>query len=464
MIAAELVTLTDTSEGFATVLTARGPGTGINRMQVTVRNEDAVTKYGVREVIEDFPDAVNAADLLAKAQARLAEVSDPAKLQQLTVRVSGHTEPFRLGQRVRVSDGELGFATTAQVTGIDADESSTTLTLGDAPASLLDVINAKDAEERRDVALGLPAPVSVQLIPAPTGLTVQVTLGANSRAVGVEVHVSPVNGFIPDVSTLAARGPGARFEIEGLPTAIRQFVRVRAYDDRGNFSPFTDQISNAARGVGTAELVVGQIDITNAERANAALSVKTSAGAEVLRLGNIAGKAGVPAGTQYGLWGTAGSGVFIEGLPLIVHAEDYGSNSMLSGLVAGLAPGTSIALSGTGSAIPITIPPIPDGYRMRAVWIGNGLDLYLRLLNPSEVQRGYGVPERWGAAIELRRSDNTWSPTPWSDPVGTQYTALRFSSGGRVTVIKTTPASARSPEFWFTPQGTVLLMFVPRNI
>lgn len=331
MTTAELVTLTDTSDGFATILTARGPGTGINRTQTTIRNETAITKYGPRETIEDFPDAVDAADLLAKAQARLAELSNPAKFQQLTVRVSGHPEPFRLGQRIRVSDGELGFTTTAKITSIDADETSTTLTLGDAPASLLDVINAKDAEERRDIALGLPTPVSVQLVPTPTGMTVLVTLGANSRAVGVEVHVSPVNGFTPDVSTLAARGPGVRFVIEGLATAIRHFVRVRAYDDRGNFSPFTDQLSTAARGVGTAELVVGQIDITNAERANAALSVKTSAGAEVLRLGNITGKAGVPSGTQYGLWGDQGTGVFIRGvLELIEIGEGSGSYTMTS--------------------------------------------------------------------------------------------------------------------------------------
>lgn len=311
MTTAELVTLTDTSEGFATILIARGPGTGINRTQTTIRNETAITEYGPRETIEDFPDAVDAADLLAKAQARLAELSNPAKFQQLTVRVSG--QPFRLGQRIRVSDGELGFTTTAKITGIDADETSTTLTLGDAPASLLDVINAKDAEERRDIALGLPTPVSVQLVPTPTGMTVLVTLGANSRAVGVEVHVSPVNGFTPDVSTLAARGPGVRFVIEGLATAIRHFVRVRAYDDRGNFSPFTDQLSTAARGVGAAELVVGQIDLTNAERADAALSVKTSAGTEVLRLGNITGKTGVPGGTQYGLWGEFGTGVWMRG-------------------------------------------------------------------------------------------------------------------------------------------------------
>jgi len=235
------------------------------------------------------------------------------------------------------------LATTARITGVDVTEDTATITLGDAPSSLLDVLNARDAEERREVALGLPAPISVQLVPAPTGVIVLVQLGANSRAVGVEVHCSPVNGFAPDVSTLVARGPGARFEVNGLPTAIRQFFRVRAYDDRGNFSPFTDQISTSARGVGTAELVVGQIDITNAERSDAALSVKTSSAAEVLRLGNITGKPGVPAGTQFGLWGALGTGIFIENVPRIVYADS--ATLVVETLITSLAAGANAGFS-----------------------------------------------------------------------------------------------------------------------
>lgn len=340
----ELLTLTDTSDGFATALIARGPGTGINRMQLTLRNEPAISAYGYREAIADFADAVDETDLQTKALARLAEVSDPAKHQELTVRVTGGPQ-FALGQRIRVSDGELGFSTTAKITGIDSDEASTTLTLGDAPGSLLDVINKRDAEERRQIALGLPPPTNVEIIPAPTGLTVLASVGLNSRAVGMEVHVSASNGFIPDRTTLAARGPGSRFEIEGLPTAIRQFVRLRAYDDRGNFSPWTDQISAAPRGVGTAELVVGQIDITNAERPNAALSVKTSAGAEVLRLGNIAGKAGVPVGVDYGLWGALGTGIFIQGSVRLIDS------GFVTSTPSGSVPATSSVAIGTAHVI-----------------------------------------------------------------------------------------------------------------
>lgn len=457
----ELITLTDTSDGFATVLIARGPGTGINRMQLTLRNEAAISAYGYREAIADFPDAVDEADLHTKATVRLAEVSDPAKHQELTVRVTGGPQ-FVLGQRIRVSDGELGFTTTAKITSIDSDDTSTTLTLGDAPASLLDVINKRDAEERRQIALGLPPPTNVEIIPAPTGLTILASVGLASRAVGMEVHVSASNGFIPDRTTLAAKGPGSRFEIEGLPTAIRQFVRLRAYDDRGNFSPFTDQLSAAPRGVGTAELVVGQIDITNAERTDAALSVKTSAGVEVLRLGNITSKPGVPAGTRYGLWGEFGSGVYIRGLPQLLSVPNVNAEGSVVPAPS-LAPGTSLEWldSGIGTGIAISVPPVPDGFVALARWSQTGHDLYLRLENPAAVERGYAVPERWGGQAELRRSNGTWTAFPQGDPPGTQYTHVRARAGGRITIIKTTPGSARNPFFWPTLTGTAEVLFVP---
>lgn len=67
-------------------------------------------------------------------------------------------------------------------------------------------------------------------------------------------------------------------------------------------------------------LVDGEIQITNADKNNGALSVRNSGNTEVLRLGNITGKAGVPSGTQFGLWGALGTGVHIQGAPKVVSA------------------------------------------------------------------------------------------------------------------------------------------------
>lgn len=71
----------------------------------------------------------------------------------------------------------------------------------------------------------------------------------------------------------------------------------------------------------TRLLVDGAIELTNADKTNAALSVKNSGGTEVLRLGNITSKAGVPSGTKFGLWGALGTGVFIQGAPRVIDVQ-----------------------------------------------------------------------------------------------------------------------------------------------
>lgn len=65
-------------------------------------------------------------------------------------------------------------------------------------------------------------------------------------------------------------------------------------------------------------LVDGEIQITNADKTSGALSVRNSSSDEVLRVGNISGKAGVPSGTQFGLWGALGSGVYIPGSAQVI--------------------------------------------------------------------------------------------------------------------------------------------------
>src|SRR5690606_24623887 len=142
-----------------------------------------------------------------KAEAELARISNPANFQELAVRVAGHDRPLRIGQRVRVSDGELGFTTTGTITSLDVTEDEATITLGGVPANLLDVVNRREEEERKQVALGLPAPDQVDVQPTPTGLVIYARAGIGSRAVGLEVHCSTVNGFEPDASTRVAKGP-----------------------------------------------------------------------------------------------------------------------------------------------------------------------------------------------------------------------------------------------------------------
>lgn len=263
----ELVTLTDATDGFATRLIARGPGSGINRPVLTLTNSIAAEKYGIREAVEDFPSAVDLSDLQRKAAERLAEISDDSRFQSISIRVSGPNRPvFRMGQRVRFTDTRLEVSTTAKVVGIEWGDESTTLDLGEVPANLADLLDEDKINERKAAALGLPIPTGLRARGVVGGIEVLVNPFTGSRAVGVEVHIGTVQAFEADASTLAVKGNGTRFTIGSLVAGRRYFVRVRAFDAHNNLSEFTDAVGAVATGV-TADDIDPSVmdDIRHAE-------------------------------------------------------------------------------------------------------------------------------------------------------------------------------------------------------
>lgn len=251
----ELISLLDSPEGFVNTVVAHGPGLGINRMRVVVRDAVSIAEYGERQEVVDFPTAVDAADLERMAREHLARVSDPAQHQTFSVRVTGQNLPkFRLGQRVRVSDARLGLSTTAKIVEWEGTPHEMTLHLGEAPVNLLDVLNAERDADREALSLGLPAPVGLRVKGIINGLEVLVNPFLNSRAVGVEIHASRNQLFTPDASTKAAEGAGTRFTISGLGAGRRYYVKARSFDDRGNYSPWSDEVSAVTKAVSSDEL------------------------------------------------------------------------------------------------------------------------------------------------------------------------------------------------------------------
>lgn len=106
----------------------------------------------------------------------------------------------------------------------------------------------------------------------------------------------------------------------------------------------------------TRLLVDGAIELTNADKTSAALSVKNSSGTEVLRLGNITSKAGVPSGTQFGLWGALGTGVFIQDAPRIIAAGSFDSTRSSISVPANSQVTTSLSALWTIFNSSFTVP------------------------------------------------------------------------------------------------------------
>lgn len=256
----ELITLTDSTEGFCNIVVARGPGTGIMRMTVTLRNQASIDQYGPRVREQVFSGAVSLADLTAQAQAYLDEASDASRFQEISVRVSGEDVPqFHVGQKVRVSDPQLGFTTVAPVQEVEWTPGAATLHLGQPPVNLLDLINRDRDEERKEQSLGLPVPVGLRASGVPRGIEVYVNPYLQSRAVGVDIHASTEKGFTPDVSTQKIKAAGTTFIINALSPGVRYYLKARAYDERGDVSGWTEEVS----AVPEENIGVGEVDMGN---------------------------------------------------------------------------------------------------------------------------------------------------------------------------------------------------------
>lgn len=461
---------------------AYGPGDGINRVSATVQNASSIAQYGLREKVETFNDATDRDSLIALAEVYLESHREPVTEIELTffsdagsaelesvlydapdsdsstvtyggdsvlyglavvsygessvteggveaVTHAGETLAFwkygdpkeiRRGDTIRIVSQSLGLNTTGTIEEVDWEPGQVTLTINKRRYNLLEVINGPEQEkERESTSLGLPVPLGFRAQRASPGVRVFVNPYTNSRAVGVEVYASTTAFFTPSREYLLVRGTATEFLFPELASGTVWYFKARSYDNQGNHSEFTDQVSAVGgyvdggrigegtitdltpfasalqppklvvslpevhpgdpdyeindlvaldgdlyqlagqTGVPEADwdlledlavldgrlvvgrlvsaqieagairaeqiaadavtadkvLVNGPITVANEDTAqDGAFVVLDGASQEVLRLGaGIDGKSGVPNGVDYGLWGAAGTGVFLEG-------------------------------------------------------------------------------------------------------------------------------------------------------
>lgn len=276
----ELKTLRDSDESLCNTLYAYGPGEGLARMLVVLRDAASIAAYGEYPQAQDFPTAADYADLQAQAQAYLDAHKTPRmELEATAVFEAGADPLLRVGDTVRVVDMRGGLVVTTRIEELSSeigpdDSISYSLYLGNQAPSLIDrVLDTLEAEERRRAALGLPIP-TVRVQPGKPGLVVTVTaFGPNSSASGVEVHVSATKGFTPDNSTLAARGNQTRYELSNLQAGTRYYVRARAYDAQGRYGDYSAEATAVAGSVGSGDLDPSLADaISNAATTTAVVN------------------------------------------------------------------------------------------------------------------------------------------------------------------------------------------------
>ena len=168
----EIESLSDGDDELVNILTAYGPGDGINRMVVTLTDAQSILTYGPypnREPIEFNAETYD--ELLQKAQEYLEEHSQPKPEFAIQVVCEYDREPeYGLGDRVRVADPDTGIITTTRIVEEEREFSedglSVRLKLGRPSFSLTEVIG-RDGKDGRD---GKPGPPGRPGAPGPPGL------------------------------------------------------------------------------------------------------------------------------------------------------------------------------------------------------------------------------------------------------------------------------------------------------
>ena len=239
----EIQTLGDGDDELVNILTAYGPGQGINRMEITLRDETSVAQFGEYPLAMEF-DAETLEELEQKAQEFLSEHNSPKTQFEITVAFDHGKEPdYGLGDKVRVADPETGIVTTTRIMAESREYGENglvvNLELGKADSILSEVLSG-DKKPTKPLDPLQPTGVYAR------GIVRGIRVGF-SRPKGdwdtTEVHASTASGFVPSGGTLKDAGKQTQFDILDLEAGTRYYVRIVNVDNEGRKSEPSREVS-----------------------------------------------------------------------------------------------------------------------------------------------------------------------------------------------------------------------------
>lgn len=282
---------------------AYGSGSGINRAFVNLRDTNSIAKYGLRETIVEFSDAITfqelstaAADFLDKHKEPVTEIDidyyfDADKGpggdvtrgpvfapggQEVNFYRFNEDRQLRRGDRIRIVSQELGINTIGTVEELTWEPGSVNINIGKKYYNLISLIKDPEAEDRRLIdRLGPPPPLGLKASSAEPGILVTLNPYFEGRAVGVEIYIGGQENFVADRSSLIARGSSARFEFKDLKVGDRFYFRARAYDSNGNYSELTDEVSAVSGAFPGGKIEDGTIDLPSFADGNRPIVIVT---------------------------------------------------------------------------------------------------------------------------------------------------------------------------------------------
>lgn len=242
----EITALGDSDDELVNVLTAYGPGRGINRMEIALRDEASIAEFGEYPLAMEF-DAEKLSELEQKAQEFLSEHNSPKTQFEVAVAFEHGKEPeYGLGDKVRVADPETGIVTTARIMSEAREYGESGLTvnleLGKAGFTLAEAISG---ERKPTKPLDPLQPTGVYARGVVAGIVVGFATPKIDWAT-TECHVSTASGFTPSSSTHRTSGRQNRFDIMELTPGVRYYAKVVHVDNAGRRSEASQEVSAVA--------------------------------------------------------------------------------------------------------------------------------------------------------------------------------------------------------------------------
>jgi hypothetical protein len=138
---------------------------------------------------------------------------------------------------------------------------------------------------------------------------------------------------------------------------------------------------------------------------------------------------------------------------------------MLRGLIASVWTTGNFAISQVvqnthaGHRVPVTIPPIPDGYRAEAWWLSNGYTSRYRVYTPPSVIEGAAFIEMHFVNLYLLKAGDARASLAELRTPGFQVTGVEVETTARLTAYR----ALSGGELQFNAEGVALIVFIPRD-
>ncbi|MCG8515664.1 MAG: phage tail protein [Halanaerobiales bacterium] len=113
------------------------------------------------------------------------------------------------------------------------------------------------------------APSFRTIIPIIRGLVIFMDTPSEKDWAGFEIYIDTAADFVPGDSNYRDRGKKTRFEITGLQAGVQYYVKVRMYDESGNYSGYTDNNGITKGETTSSALVIAASDSSDRGKAGA---------------------------------------------------------------------------------------------------------------------------------------------------------------------------------------------------